>query len=87
MALAAQDAGVADYFRAELARSEPQLSAGFSRSVPDMLGKARRWVPEMDAISEMSERDIHRQIGAFLGEVADDEKLQQRLKEFYPKAD
>jgi putative dehydrogenase len=86
MALVAQSAGVGDYFRAELARSQPQLSAGFSETVPDMLGKAMRWVPEMDAVSDLSGHNIHMQIGAFLAEVARDDSLQQRLRQFYKAA-
>lgn len=51
MALAAERAGVADALRAELKRSQPNLAASFAKSVPDMLGKARRWVPEMHEIA------------------------------------
>jgi hypothetical protein len=51
MALAAERAGVAEALKAELAHSQAPLAAGFARSIPDMLGKARRWVPEMKEIS------------------------------------
>ena len=85
MALAAEAAGVSDYFRAELERSQPHLHDGFSRSVPDMLGKAGRWVAEMEGISDFSGRDIHRQLGALYAEVAADPGVQDRLRAFYAK--
>jgi hypothetical protein len=52
MALASQRAGVAEALRAELLASQPTLAAGFSKSVPDMVPKARRWEPEMREIAE-----------------------------------
>ena len=51
MLLAAQRAGVAEALHAELAASQPNLLAYFQRSVPDMFGKAYRWVAEMEEIA------------------------------------
>jgi 3-hydroxyisobutyrate dehydrogenase-like beta-hydroxyacid dehydrogenase len=51
MALAAERAGVSAALTNELRRSQPNLAASFAKSVPDMLGKARRWVPEMHEIA------------------------------------
>ncbi len=51
MLLAAERAGVAEALHAELAASQPNLLAYFQRSVPDMFGKAYRWVAEMEEIA------------------------------------
>jgi 3-hydroxyisobutyrate dehydrogenase-like beta-hydroxyacid dehydrogenase len=51
MILAADRAGAGEALRDELAKSQAQLFAGFDRSIPDMFGKARRWVPEMNEIA------------------------------------
>src|SRR5262249_44787583 len=51
MALASERAGVADAFRAELRKSQSALSQNFAKSVPDMIPKAWRWVPEMHEIA------------------------------------
>lgn len=85
MALAAEEAGVADYFVAELAHSQRQLLDGFSRTVPDMLGKSGRWVAEMEAISELSGRGIHSELGRFYGDVSASPMLRERLRGFYAK--
>lgn len=54
MLLAAQRAGVAEALHAELAASQPNLLAYFQRSVPDMFGKAYRWVAEMEEIAHFT---------------------------------
>ncbi|MFZ5690649.1 MAG: DUF1932 domain-containing protein [Pseudomonadota bacterium] len=54
MLLAATRAGVAEALHAELAASQPNLLAYFQRSVPDMFGKAYRWVSEMDEIAHFT---------------------------------
>jgi 3-hydroxyisobutyrate dehydrogenase-like beta-hydroxyacid dehydrogenase len=54
MILAATRAGVAEALHAELAASQPNLMTYFTRSVPDMFGKAYRWVPEMEEIAHFS---------------------------------
>ena len=51
MILSAEHAGVGEALKAELADSQPQLLAYFSRSVPDMFSKAYRWVAEMEEIA------------------------------------
>jgi len=51
MMLAAERAGVAQALHAELAASQPNLMTYFQRSVPDMFGKAYRWVAEMEEIA------------------------------------
>ncbi len=54
MILAATRAGVAEALHAELAASQPNLLTYFTRSVPDMFGKAYRWVPEMEEIAHFT---------------------------------
>jgi 3-hydroxyisobutyrate dehydrogenase-like beta-hydroxyacid dehydrogenase len=51
MMLASERGGAASALRAELAESQPQLLAWFSRSVPNMYSKAYRWVAELDEIA------------------------------------
>ncbi|MCC0809295.1 NAD(P)-dependent oxidoreductase [Methylobacterium sp. W2] len=57
MVLAAGRAGAAEALHAELAESEPELLARFSRVLPDMVPKAYRWVAEMDEIASFLESD------------------------------
>lgn len=52
MMLAATRAGAADALRAELAASQPALSAWFARMVPGMYAKAYRWSGEMEEIAD-----------------------------------
>ncbi|MBK1657948.1 NAD(P)-dependent oxidoreductase [Paracraurococcus ruber] len=54
MMLAATRAGAAEGFRAELARSQPELLTWFGRMVPPMYDKAYRWVGEMEEIAEFT---------------------------------
>jgi 3-hydroxyisobutyrate dehydrogenase-like beta-hydroxyacid dehydrogenase len=54
MLLAADRAGVSEALHAELAASQPNLLAYFQRSVPDMFGKAYRWVAEMEEIAHFT---------------------------------
>ena len=56
MILAAMRAGAGAALHEELAASQPQLLARFARGMPDMYGKAYRWVAEM------------REIAAFVGD-------------------
>lgn len=51
MILGAEKAGVSGFLYDEMARSQPHLLQGFSKSVPDMFSKAGRWVAEMEEIS------------------------------------
>ncbi|CAA2099366.1 hypothetical protein MBUL_00112 [Methylobacterium bullatum] len=57
MILAAGRAGAAEALYAELAESEPELLARFSRVLPDMVPKAYRWVAEMDEIASFLGND------------------------------
>lgn len=89
MALAAERAGVADALRAELRKSQANLAASFSRSLPDMLGKARRWVPEMNEIADFVDdarpgSGAYRAFAALYGAVADaDAETLALLRDFY----
>lgn len=57
MLLAATRAGAAAALREELAESQPQLLARFSRALPDMYPKAYRWVAEMQEIADFLHED------------------------------
>jgi 3-hydroxyisobutyrate dehydrogenase-like beta-hydroxyacid dehydrogenase len=57
MMLAATRGGSSAALRAELAESRPDLLAYLSRSVPDMYGKAYRWVAELEEISDFIGKD------------------------------
>jgi 3-hydroxyisobutyrate dehydrogenase-like beta-hydroxyacid dehydrogenase len=73
MALAASRAGVADALHAELAASQPALLAYLTRAVPDMFGKAYRWVAELDEIAGFAGKEAEAQM---YGGIAD---LYERL--------
>jgi 3-hydroxyisobutyrate dehydrogenase-like beta-hydroxyacid dehydrogenase len=53
MMLASVRHGVDRALLEEMGRSQAALLTGFSKSVPDMFGKAARWVPEMQEIAAM----------------------------------
>jgi len=76
MLLAAERAGVAEALHAELAASQPNLLAYFQRSVPDMFGKAYRWVAEMEEIAHFTgggpSREMYEAIAAHYQRLADD---------------
>ena len=76
MLLAAERAGVAEALKAELAASQPNLLAYFQRSVPDMFGKAYRWVAEMEEIARFTgggpSREMYEAIAAHYQRLADD---------------
>ncbi len=76
MLLAAERAGVADALHAELAASQPNLLAYFQRSVPDMFGKAYRWVAEMEEIAHFTgggpSREMYEAIARHYQRLADD---------------
>jgi hypothetical protein len=57
MMLAATRGGVAHELRAELERSHPAFVQNFNRAVPDMFGKAYRFVPEMEEIADFAGKD------------------------------
>jgi putative dehydrogenase len=52
MVHAASREGLADALREELARTQSGYLARAERSIPDMFGKAYRWVAEMEQIAE-----------------------------------
>ncbi len=62
MILAASRGGVGEALHAELASSQPDLLATFSRSLPGMLPKAYRWIAEMEEIANFigPDRPEHR---------------------------
>lgn len=76
MMLAATRAGVAEALHAELAASQPNLLTYFRRSVPDMFGKAYRWVAEMEEIAHFTgggpSQDMYEAIAAHYQRLADD---------------
>jgi L-threonate 2-dehydrogenase len=77
MLLAAYRAGCGDELVAELAASQAQVFAGFQRSIPDMFGKAARWVPELNEIAAFAGADrpeggLYAQMAAFYGTMAAD---------------
>lgn len=76
MMLAATRAGAADALRAELAASQPALSAWFARMVPSMFDKAYRWAGEMEEIADFTHEDpganaIYRGAAALYARLAD----------------
>jgi 3-hydroxyisobutyrate dehydrogenase-like beta-hydroxyacid dehydrogenase len=93
MALAAERAGIADAFRAELAESQSALLGQLSRSVPDMLPKAYRWVAEFDEVAQFtggSEAEIFTGIAQFYDRIAADvdgpKATAGTLADFFKKA-
>lgn len=93
MAMAASRAGVADTLHAELAASQPALLAYLTRSVPDMFGKAYRWVAEMEEIASFTgseaEGDMYEGIADLFERLAADNNGDQaditRLREFFTR--
>jgi len=57
MLLAAERAGAGDALRLQIARSMPDLLDRFRRQIPDMYPKAWRWVAEMREISAFLDAD------------------------------
>jgi 3-hydroxyisobutyrate dehydrogenase-like beta-hydroxyacid dehydrogenase len=57
MMLAAMRGGVEKELRAEIERSHPAFVANFTRAVPDMFGKAYRFVAEMEEIADFVGED------------------------------
>ena len=71
MMLGAAASGSAAALLKELGDSQPNLLAYLRRSVPDMYGKAHRWVAEMD------------EIAGFLGEDSPSGRIYQGMAQFY----
>jgi 3-hydroxyisobutyrate dehydrogenase-like beta-hydroxyacid dehydrogenase len=59
MILAAHRAGISEALYVELGVSQQNLLTGFRRTIPDMFGKAGRWVAEMQEISGFAGGDGH----------------------------
>ncbi len=76
MALAASRAGISEALRDELMTSQATLFKSLQRSVPDMFGKAYRWVAEMEEIStfvgDRAEGEIHKAIAGLYDRLAKD---------------
>ncbi|MCC2098075.1 MAG: DUF1932 domain-containing protein [Hyphomicrobiales bacterium] len=76
MALAASRAGISEALRNELTTSQAALFKSLQRSVPDMFGKAYRWVAEMEEIStfvgDRAEGEIHKAIAGLYDRLAKD---------------
>ena len=73
MLLAAIRGGIENELRAELERSHPAFVATFKRAVPDMFGKAYRFVGEMHEIAD------------FVGEDDAARKMYLAFAEFYQR--
>lgn len=82
LALAASRAGIADALRDELMSSQATLFKSLQRSVPDMFGKAYRWVAEMEEIStfvgDRAEGDIHKAVAGLYDRLAKDFENQRK---------
>ena len=82
MALAASRAGISEALRDELMTSQGTLFKSLQRSVPDMFGKAYRWVAEMEEISTFvgarAEGDIHKAIAGLYDRLAKDYEGQRK---------
>lgn len=93
MLLAAERAGVAEALHAELAASQPNLLAYFQRSVPDMFGKAYRWVAEMEEIAHFTgggpSREMYEAIADLYERLAADNRSEKvdigALAKFFEK--
>jgi L-threonate 2-dehydrogenase len=73
MILAAEQAGVAGALRAELGASQAEILARLHKTIPDMLPKAYRWVPEM------------REIEGFIGAQQPESRIYQGMAELYAR--
>lgn len=94
MILAAERAGVAAIFHAELEESQRNLLGALSRGIPDMFEKASRWAPEMAEIADFTgtpaEASMFQGIGSLYERLAaDGENLRKEidtLAEFFGRA-
>ena len=92
-ALAADRAGVGDALRTALAESQPGRLDELTRTIPDMLPKAYRWVAEFEEIAQFaggSEADIFKGIARLYDHIAKDvdgaKTESGKLTGFYKKA-
>ena len=91
-ALAADRAGVGNALRAELAESQSARLTELTRTIPDMLPKAYRWVAEFEEIAEFaggSDAEIFKGIARLYDRIAadvDGPKIESgKLAGFYKK--
>lgn len=96
MVLAAERAGAGEALYKELADTQSQLLARFSRNIPNMFSKARRWGPEMQEISEFvseraGEEQVYQGFAALYERIADDfegeNKETETLRAFFARRD
>jgi 3-hydroxyisobutyrate dehydrogenase-like beta-hydroxyacid dehydrogenase len=73
MMLAATREGSEEALKAELAESQPAMTAWLDRQMPNMYGKAYRWVAELD------------EIGAFVGEEFAEHAMLTAAARFYQR--
>jgi len=73
MMLAATRDDAADALKAELAESQPAMTQWLDRQMPNMYGKAYRWVAELD------------EIGAFVGEEFPEHAILTAAARFYQR--
>jgi 3-hydroxyisobutyrate dehydrogenase-like beta-hydroxyacid dehydrogenase len=73
MMLAATRDDAADALKAELAESQPAMTAWLDRQMPNMYGKAYRWVAELD------------EIGSFVGEEFPEHAMLTAAARFYQR--
>ena len=92
MILAARRAGISDALLTELSASQGNLLAGFSKSIPDMFGKAYRWVAEMEEIADFTgngpEHDLYAAIALLYDRLGKDNARDKEeiaaLASFFP---
>jgi 3-hydroxyisobutyrate dehydrogenase-like beta-hydroxyacid dehydrogenase len=83
MMLAATRNGTAEALRAELAESQPHLTAWLTRQVPNMYAKAYRWVAEMEEIAgfvgeDAAARQMFEGTAQLYERIAEDEAGQKK---------
>lgn len=96
MVLAAEQAGAGEALYKELADTQSQLLERFSRTIPNMFSKARRWGPEMQEISEFvseraGEEQVYQGFAALYERIAEDfegeNKETETLRVFFRRSD
>lgn len=96
MVLAAERAGAGEALYRELADTQSQLLERFSRNIPNMFSKARRWGPEMREISQFvsecaGEEQAYQGFAALYERIADDlegeNKEVKTLRAFFARRD
>jgi 3-hydroxyisobutyrate dehydrogenase-like beta-hydroxyacid dehydrogenase len=77
MMLAATRSGADRALFEEMSRSQSNLLTGYSKSIPDMFGKAARWIAEMEQIAEFlgpdrAESEVFRSFADFYRRLGSD---------------